>query len=77
MRIEHEHARQRRRYGHKPAGVCEVMAHLTSHGPIVSARNQPGTAAGRAARAMACSLTGRLISAANTPSAIAMYQTMS
>lgn len=77
MRIEHEHARKRRQHRRKPAGMCEVVAHLTSHGVIVSARNQPGTAVGRTARAMACSLTGRLISAANTPSAIAMYQTMS
>jgi hypothetical protein len=75
MRIEHEDAPQCRQHGREPAGVCEVMAHLGGHGPIV--RNQPGTAAGPDSRAMACSLTGRLISAANTPSAIAMYQTMS
>jgi len=77
VHVERKDAAQRRQRGGQPAGMHEVVAHLRSHGAIVLRQGQPGTAAGRPARAMALSFTGRLISAANTPSAIAMYQTMS
>jgi len=81
MHVQREHPAQHSQRGSQPAGVDDVMSHLRSHGPVLHAnqpgRDQPAAPTGWGPREIALSFTGRLTTAANTPSAIAMYQTMS